>query len=55
MSYYGSTEYLANSDFVLGMKDIRKGNLDLGWLQRGSEQISVNAASPKRVGECVAH
>jgi hypothetical protein len=48
MSYYGSTEYLANDDFVLRMKDIRKGNLDLGWIDAGTEQIEVNAASEKR-------
>jgi hypothetical protein len=48
MSYYGSTDYLANDDFVLRMKDIRKGNLDLGWLEAGTEQIEVNAASKKR-------
>ncbi len=48
MSYYGSTDYLANDDFVLRMKDMRKGNLDLGWLEAGTEQIEVNAASKKR-------
>jgi len=48
MSYYGSTDYLANDDFVLRMKDIRKGNLDLGWLKAGTEQIEVHASSPKR-------
>ncbi len=48
MSYYGSTEYLANDDFVLRMKDIRKGNLDLGWIDAGTEQIEVNAANEKR-------
>jgi hypothetical protein len=48
MSYYGSKDYLANDDFVLRMKDIRKGNLDLGWLDAGTEQIEVNAASEKR-------
>jgi hypothetical protein len=48
MSYYGATEYLANDDFVLRMKDIRKGNLDLGWLDAGTEQIEVNASSEKR-------
>jgi hypothetical protein len=48
MSYYGSTDYLSNDDFVLRMKDIRKGNLDLGWLEAGTEQIEVNAASKKR-------
>ncbi|MBW2282559.1 MAG: ferritin-like domain-containing protein [Deltaproteobacteria bacterium] len=48
MSYYGSTEYMHNSDFILAMKDIRKGNLDLGWLDKGAEQIEVNADNPKR-------
>ena len=48
MSYYGSTDYLANDDFVLRMRDIRKGNLDLGWLEAGTEQIEVTAASKKR-------
>ena len=48
MSYYGSTDYLANSDFVLRMKDMRKGNLDLGWMKAGTEQIEVHASSEKR-------
>jgi hypothetical protein len=48
MSYYGSTDYLANDDFVLRMRDIRKGNLDLGWMEAGTEQIEVNASSEKR-------
>jgi len=48
MSYYGSTDYLANDDFVLRMKDMRKGNLDLGWMKAGTEQIEVHAASKKR-------
>jgi hypothetical protein len=48
MSYYGSTDYLASSDFVLRMKDIRKGNLDLGWMKAGTEQVKVNAESPRR-------
>ena len=48
MSYYGSTEYLANDDFVLRMRDIRKGNLDLGWMDAGTEQIEVHAGSEKR-------
>ena len=50
MSYYGSTDYLANDDFVLRMKDIRKGNLDLGWLETGTEQIEVNAARTPSAG-----
>jgi len=48
MSYYGSTDYLVDDDFVLRMKDIRKGNLDLEWMKAGTEQIEVNAASKKR-------
>jgi hypothetical protein len=45
MSYYGSTDYLVDDDFVTRMKDIRKGNLDLGWMKTGAEQIEVNAES----------
>jgi len=48
MSYYGSTDYLASPDFVLRMKDIRKGNLDLGWMKAGTEQVKINAESPRR-------
>ncbi|HBZ70908.1 MAG TPA: hypothetical protein DEP35_14695 [Deltaproteobacteria bacterium] len=48
MSYYGSTDYLASPDFVLRMKDIRKGHLDLGWMKAGTEQVKVNAESPRR-------
>ncbi len=33
---------------MLRINDIRKGNLDLGWLEAGTEQIEVNAASEKR-------
>jgi hypothetical protein len=48
MSYYGSTDYSRNDDFVLRIRDIRKGNLDLGWLEAGTEQIEVNRDNPKR-------
>jgi hypothetical protein len=48
MSYYGSTDYLYNDDFVQRMKDIRKGNLDLGWLQAGTEQVKIQAENPRR-------
>jgi hypothetical protein len=48
MSYYGSTDYRFDDDLVLRVKDIRKGNLDLGWLKAGSEQVEVNAANPRR-------
>ena len=48
MSYYGTTDYLYNDDFVQRIKDIRKGNLDLSWLQAGTEQIQVNAENERR-------
>jgi len=48
MSYYGSTDYLVDDDFVLRMKDIRKGNLDLGWMKAGTEQVEIHAESKKR-------
>lgn len=48
MSYYGSTDYSHNDDFVLRIRDLRKGNLDLGWLDAGTEQIKVNEANTKR-------
>ncbi len=48
MSYYGSTDYSLDPDLVLRMKDIRKGNLDLGWMDAGTEQIRVNAENPRR-------
>ena len=48
MSYYGSTDYRLDDDLVLRMKDIRKGNLDLGWIETGTEQIQVNAENKRR-------
>jgi hypothetical protein len=48
VSYYGSTDYLSNDDFVLRMKDIRKGNLDLGWLRAGTEQVKIAAENRRR-------
>ncbi|MFQ5697225.1 MAG: ferritin-like domain-containing protein [Myxococcota bacterium] len=48
MSYYGSTDCRYNDDFALRMRDIRKGNLDLGWLQAGTEQIQAHAENSKR-------
>jgi len=48
MSYYGSTDYRFDDDLVQRMKDIRRGNLDLGWLKTGTEQIQVNAENPRR-------
>ncbi len=48
MSYYGSTDYLSNDDFVLRMKDIRKGHLDLGWLRAGTERVTIAAENRRR-------
>jgi hypothetical protein len=48
MSYYGSTDYCVDDDFILRMKGMRKGDLDLGWMKVGTEQLEINAASPKR-------
>jgi len=48
MSYYGTTDYRFDDDLVLRMKDIRRGNLDLGWMKAGTEQIQVNAENPRR-------
>ena len=48
MSYYGPTDYVVDGDFVQRMKDIRRGDLDLSWLQAGTEQIQVNAENARR-------
>jgi hypothetical protein len=48
MGYYGSTDYSHNDDFALRLRDLRKGNLDLGWLEAGTEQIEVNRDNPRR-------
>ena len=48
MSYYGTTDYCDNDDFIQRIKDMRKGNLDLGWMKPGTEQIEISAASAKR-------
>jgi hypothetical protein len=48
MSYYGTTDYCANDDFVLRMKGIRKGDLDLGWMNAGTEQLEIHAENTKR-------
>ncbi len=48
MSYYGSIDYRDNSDVALRIRDIRKGNLDLGWLKAGTEQYKFNAENPRR-------
>lgn len=48
MSYYGSTDWRLDDDLVQRMKDIRKGNLDLGWIEAGTQQVEVNAQSKRR-------
>ena len=48
MSYYGSADYSRNDDFVLRIRDLRKGNLDLGWLDAGTEQVQINREKSKR-------
>src|SRR5262249_60372649 len=37
MSYYGSADYRYNDDLALRMRDIKEGNLDIGWLKAGTE------------------
>jgi hypothetical protein len=48
VSYYGSKDYRRDPDLALRMKDIRKGNLDLGWMKVGTERISVSAENRRR-------
>jgi len=48
MSYYGSTDWSADRDLVDRVRDIRKGNLDLGWMKAGTEQVEVHAENPRR-------
>ena len=48
MGYYGSTDYSHNDDFVLRIRDLRKGTLDLGWLDAGTEQVEINKSNEKR-------
>jgi hypothetical protein len=48
VSYYGSVDWSRNSELALRMRDIRKGNLDLGWMKAGTEQIRANAENRRR-------
>ena len=48
MSYYGPTDWRSNSDLALRMRDIRKGNLDLGWMKAGTEKLRFSQENPKR-------
>ena len=48
MSYYGPVDWRSNSDLALRMRDIRKGNLDLGWMKAGTEKLRFSQENPKR-------
>ena len=48
MSYYGTNDFSYNSDFNLRIRDIKKGNLDFGWLDRAREEVKVRRADPRR-------
>lgn len=48
MSYYGPVDWRSNSDLALRMRDIRKGNLDLGWMKAGTEKLQFSQENPKR-------
>jgi len=48
MSYYGSTDWSASRDLVDRVRDIRKGNLDLGWMKTGTEQVEIHAENSRR-------
>ncbi|MEE9279130.1 MAG: ferritin-like domain-containing protein [Myxococcota bacterium] len=55
MSYYGTTDYSHNSDFMLRIRDMKKGNLDFGWLDSAREQYEVRPRDPRRgleVSDC---
>ena len=55
MSYYGTNDYSYNSDFALRVRDMKKGNLDLGWLDQARERFEVRPRDPRRgleVSDC---
>lgn len=55
MSYYGTNDYSYNSDFALRVRDMKKGNLDLGWLDQARERYEVRPRDPRRgleVSDC---
>ena len=55
MSYYGTNDYSYNSDFALRVRDMKKGNLDLGWLDHAREKFEVRPRDPRRgleVADC---
>ena len=48
MSYYGTSDFSHNSDFNLRVRDIKKGNLDFGWLDDAREKVKVRRRDPRR-------
>ncbi len=49
MGFYGTIDdYRYNDDFLLRMRDLRRGNLELDWLDSGTEQRKFRAENPKR-------
>ncbi len=49
MAFYGSVaDYRRNDDFVLRLRDLQRGKLDLSWLRAGTEQRKFRAENPKR-------
>jgi hypothetical protein len=55
MSYYGTTDYSHNSDFMLRVRDMKKGDLDLGWLDDARMRVEVRPKDRRRgleVSDC---
>ncbi len=48
MSYYGEQDYLHNSEFMLRVKDMGRGHLDLGWLDEARERVEIRPRDPRR-------
>ena len=48
MSYYGTSDYSHNSDFMLRLRDMKKGNLDFGWLDEARDKVEVRPKDPRR-------
>ncbi|MFQ5512929.1 MAG: ferritin-like domain-containing protein [Myxococcota bacterium] len=48
MGYYGTTDYSYNSDFHLRVRDLKKGHLDLGWLDEAREKVEVRPRDRRR-------
>ena len=55
MSYYGTTDYSENSDFMLRVRDMKKGDLDFSWLNEVRDKVEVRPRDPRRgleVSDC---